>query len=350
MADNDPAGASARSTTTKMHSDVHIEKQAGDEGSTLRDSSVYHVDDHQPIGDSPVPKYRNSLLAVIGYLDLTNALDFPANVWNQVPVPLFAKVLMGIGGGIAILSTAFAFWDMVRAWRNNTFLRGERAHLKRKRRSRVITLVEQAWLGINERELGWEVLDSWLLDAFLAVAGILVGTGCVMAIRGNLHPVFLASNILSGYLGNSFYALYAVINTAWCFFMWRRAHACEGAVKRAEREVGAKMMTALKKHAMRHKMYAIGNGATILVSGVGSEISSTKWQGYVVLIPCVLGSIFCNYFWRYHLGYDRDSFQHRYSNDNIDVSRRLQELIEVHEALMHGSAAYVDCYSFTITY
>lgn len=44
---------------------------------------------------------RNSLLAMVGFLEAANASDFAANVWNQWPAPMFAMVLMGIGGVVA---------------------------------------------------------------------------------------------------------------------------------------------------------------------------------------------------------------------------------------------------------
>lgn len=43
----------------------------------------------------PSDQYRlkNSLLFGVGLLELANAGDFAANVWNQIPVPRFAMVL-----------------------------------------------------------------------------------------------------------------------------------------------------------------------------------------------------------------------------------------------------------------
>ena len=45
---------------------------------------------------------KNSLLASVGYLELANAKDFAANVWNDVPVPKCAMAFMAIGGVLAI--------------------------------------------------------------------------------------------------------------------------------------------------------------------------------------------------------------------------------------------------------
>jgi hypothetical protein len=45
---------------------------------------------------TPIMQYklRNSPLAGVGFLELANAGDFAANVWNKVPVPIYGAVLM----------------------------------------------------------------------------------------------------------------------------------------------------------------------------------------------------------------------------------------------------------------
>src|ERR1700743_1635018 len=40
----------------------------------------------------------NNLLAGVGFLELANAGDFAANVFNQIPVPAYAAALMAVGG------------------------------------------------------------------------------------------------------------------------------------------------------------------------------------------------------------------------------------------------------------
>ncbi|KAF7198464.1 hypothetical protein HII31_00203 [Pseudocercospora fuligena] len=272
--------------------------------------------------------YRNSLLPMAGFLDFFNALDFPANVWQENPLPIFAQVLMGLGGSIAILSTSFAFWDLARCRRNIIFLRQERAYLNRKRCEKTLLPIEQAWLDINFRELGWEVIDRMLLDIFMAIAGILVGTGCLMAIKGDIPSVFLASNVMSGYLGNSFNAAYGLVNAAWSIYMFRKAHVHDQAVARAKKSIPTEVQEKLKKHSRRHKIYATVNGVSVIISGVGSEISSTLWWGYVILIPCIAGSIFCNtFYWRLCLGYDRASIRNTPVMSDSEVRHQLENNI-----------------------
>nr|POF04855.1 hypothetical protein CFP56_75287 [Quercus suber] len=145
-------------------------------------------------------RYLNNLHPAVGYLDLANALDFPANVWNSIPIPVFALVLMGLGGSIAILTVGFAVWDYQRSRRNITFLQAERAWLDRQLAGLAdaksdAKLMLQAWQYISFRELGWEAIDRVLMDVSMGVAGILVGTGTLLAIHGDNHAIFMASNL-----------------------------------------------------------------------------------------------------------------------------------------------------------
>jgi len=68
---------------------------------------------------------KNSLLAGVGYLELANAGDFAANVWNEVPVPLYAVVLMAIGGSLALGISLFAIKDAELCRRNVLVLEEE---------------------------------------------------------------------------------------------------------------------------------------------------------------------------------------------------------------------------------
>src|SRR6478736_3378061 len=68
-------------------------------------------------------RLRNNLFAAVGFLELANAGDFAANVWNEVPVPIYAIVFMAIGGTAAFVLSICAFFDSRKAWRNIKFLR-----------------------------------------------------------------------------------------------------------------------------------------------------------------------------------------------------------------------------------
>ena len=73
---------------------------------------------------------KNSLLASVGYLELANAKDFAANVWNDVPVPKCAMAFMAIGGVLAIGLSYYTFKDAQLSWRNLNILRAERHRLQ----------------------------------------------------------------------------------------------------------------------------------------------------------------------------------------------------------------------------
>ncbi|KAF4617092.1 hypothetical protein G7Y89_g15056 [Cudoniella acicularis] len=75
-------------------------------------------------------RLKNSLLAGVGFLELANAGDFAANVWNEIPVPIFAVVLMAIGGTLALALSFSAFQDAILSRRNILLLRDERRYLQ----------------------------------------------------------------------------------------------------------------------------------------------------------------------------------------------------------------------------
>ena len=308
-------------------------------------------------GDDPDRrKYLNNLLASVGFLELSNALDFPANVWNAIPVPKFAVALMATGGSIAILYSAFAFWDLCRARQNVRFLRVERSELKSLREAMSTGdenekheddiqderrhLVD-SWLDVNFRELGWELIDRVLMDFFLGITGIIIGVGTILAIGGANPRIYRASNLLSGYIGNSLISPYTIFNAGWSVFMWKRSRGHTAAVSRAKGRVDDEVRRRLRSQATRHQIYALVNGLTVLISTAGSLVSATLWPGYVVLIPCVFGSLFCNCFWRYKLGYDRESFQTRVEGlqKSFNTAEQLEEVIKAQSTLVKGQRA-----------
>lgn len=87
--------------------------------------------------------------------------------------------------------------------------------------------------------------------------------------------------------------------------------------------------------------HAVINGLTGLVAGAASMVTATRWWGYVMLIPCILLSIFFNYFWRWKLGYDRPLWNE--SECERTSSRRSRSLFEeleyvttIHNALVQS--------------
>lgn len=263
---------------------------------------------------------RNDLMYFVGWLELFNALDFPANVWNDVPVPTFAVVLMATGGALAVLASAVAFYDLRKAVRNLGLLLRERRHLVAEREGLVAgpaAVRLRAWQLVNQRELGWEFFDRALMDAIVGFGGFLVGIGSLMAPFGADRRVFHASNLLSGYVGNSFGAAYGLVNFVWAVYLWRVGSRRSAAVSR---HIQDPQILRRAHRVFRHqKLYAVVFAVTVVVSAVGSMASATMWWGYVVLIPCVFASVFGNVLWRRRVGYGRVVFPHKSLHcDDID--------------------------------
>lgn len=278
--------------------------------------------------------YRNDLLALVGYLEFFNALDFPANVWNDIPVRTFAKGLMISFGAVILLSSSIAILDFRRSLRHVSNLRNERRYLvdklKHVERESQFGMELQAWLSLNFRELGWEIMDRLLMDVLVGFASILVGTGTIMAVDGANSRIYRASNLLSGYIGNSLVAFYGLLNSFWSTYLFVRA-------KRHKKLVGEFVKDQSIKDRSdqvfrNHQKYALLNGITLLVSGAGSLISSTMWWGYVILIPCIGLSVYCNQLWRKQIGYSRVYFPYR-SSSTMDISTRLRLTFTLEEQL-----------------
>ncbi|KAJ5773636.1 hypothetical protein N7457_008532 [Penicillium paradoxum] len=252
-------------------------------------------------------QFKNSLLASVGYLELANAGDFAANVWNEVPVPRFAAILMGIGGTLALGMVLVAVQDFRLSWKNVKLLRAERAHLQQLQRSpdkdtEQRRLVDSR-LGVWIREYGTEVVDRVIMDLLMGFGSMLVGIGTLMAI-GGAHPrVFKASNLLSGYIGNGLAAFFGLINAIWSGYLVHRFHMHH--VAACARQPSDDISRRLHTRFRRFQWHAGVNGINGLVAGAASMITAERWWGYVILIPCIISLILCNYFWREKLGYDR---------------------------------------------
>ncbi|OJZ88685.1 hypothetical protein ASPFODRAFT_129794 [Aspergillus luchuensis CBS 106.47] len=303
------------------------------------------------------PLFRNSLLAGVGFLELANAADFAANVWNQIPVPKYAMVFMAIGGPIALLITLVAARDFYLSYTNVQLLLKERRYLRELLDSITTTtttntttqnttttttnpnttthtqaeLLLRSRLSVNFRELGTEIVDRILMDALMGFGALLVGTGTIMAIFGANHHVYVASNLLSGYIGNGLAAVFGLVNAIWSVYLVGRFQICwrscqnitntsTNTTAAATREgnsniPGDEEDTGIEEVRMYHhplklrfrslQFHALVNGINGLVAGAASMVTATMWYGYVVLVPCIVSLIACNWFWRVRVGYDR---------------------------------------------
>lgn len=279
-------------------------------------------------------KLKNSLLTGVGFLELANAGDFAANVWNDIPVPTFAVVLMAIGGTLALSISYFAFKDSGLSWNNVRILREERYALRKEKDHRVHEgqMVQDldTWLDVNFRELGTELISRFCVDILMGFGAVIIGLGTLMAIDGANRHVWYASNLLSGYIGNAPLAFYAMVNGAWSLYLWIKAYQHNAAGAKALN--GGPAATILKHRFRNVRIYVTVNGITTLLGGAGSLISATMWYGYMILIPVIISSVCCNYFWRHRVGYDRpvvrNKMSERFLVSEIEFVASVQHLLE----------------------
>lgn len=253
-------------------------------------------------------RLRNNLHFAVGLLELANAGDFAANIWNVVPVPVYATVFMAIGGTAAGVLSVFAFRDAILAWANIRFLRRQWKQAKQRRQhlqeSGLHTHDIDVLLTLTFRELGTEFINRLGMDVLMGGGAVLISIGTYMAIGGENRTVFEVSNILSGYLGNTPIALYGLVNFLWGMYIWSKAREHTRAARKSIK--GTKAFVLVKRRSFLVQLYCAVNGTATLVGGVGSMLTATRWWAYVILIPVIISSFVCNLFWRKRIGYTRD--------------------------------------------
>ena len=256
----------------------------------------------------PQTRLNNNLLLGVGLLEIANAGDFAANVWNEAPPPLFAQVLMGLGGSLALFMINFAVFDAVRSWKNIKALRIECQYLRRQRLSpqeRHTSRTIDMLLEVNAREMGCELINRFGMDCLLGFGALVVGIGTFLAIGGSDPEVYISSNQLTGYIGNSPCALYGFLCLCWCFCLWRRASQHNRAVQSGLGSENTRIQRMMRNRTSSVQFHAALNGIAAAVAGAASVATATMWWGYVVLLPCLVTSVLVNYFWRNRVGYSR---------------------------------------------
>jgi hypothetical protein len=253
-------------------------------------------------------RLRNSLLESVGLLELANAGDFAANVWNNVPVPAYVIFLMVTGGTFALVLSVCAFCDARLSWRNVCVLREQRRALHDERAQRLKEAQPVAdidvLLDVTFRELGSELINRECMNILMGFGAFLICIGTFLAIDGIDPTVWFTSNLLSGYVGNAPLAAYSLVNSAWAIYVWRKAHQHMKAGRAALGERGI-VLAQLKRRVRNVQTYTLVNAVTSILGGVGSMMTATMWYGYIILVPVIISSIFCNVWWRKRVGYDR---------------------------------------------
>lgn len=309
-------------TTIAEHGKQNVEEE--DEATPMQHQKSDDIDALTFIKDKkgryrPLPeqRLRNNLLASVGFLEFANATDFAANVWNTIPVPKFAAALMGLGGAVALSLVPFAIRDAMLCWENSKMLVQERILLLREAGETVdeekgtLKIARQKGLDtrleVNRKELGTEMFDRGSMDLLMGLSAFLVGIGTIMAMGGANPRVYKASNLLSGYIGNSPSTFWGLCNTAWSTYVFKRAqHHIAG-----QKEVGSKeVRNLLRKRIRSVQLHSVLMGSSTLVSAAAGMVTATHWYGYPFLVACIIIAIFGNWYWRKRLGYDRPLVVH----------------------------------------
>lgn len=174
----------------------------------------------------------------------------------------------------------------------------------------------------------------------MGCGAVLVGIGTLMAIGGADYNVWVASNLLSGYVGNSPLAAYGLVNSMWSVYLWRKAYQHKAAGARVLR--GRSSMAQLNRRVRNIQVYSAVNGLSTAVGGAAGMITSTMWWGYVILIPVILSSIFCNAWWRREAGYDRPVVGDTVAIDTDSLVAELEFVASVRQEIEARRSAPLD--------
>lgn len=236
---------------------------------------------------------------------------------------------MALGGTLALAISVFAFRDAQLSRHNIRQLQEERHTLWTQKADLGARIARDldSQLDVNFRELGTEYVDRFGMDSIMGFGAIMVGIGTFLAIGGANPRVFRASNLLSGYIGNAPVALFGLGNTAFSTYVWRRAYR-HGVAAAKELDSGA-----FRRRIRRVKTHAAVAAVTGVMAGAASMVTATHWEGYPVLIPCIISAIVCNCFWRNKIGYERPMVRHKLALDKAALVEELNYIISTRKQL-----------------
>ncbi|KAK0661675.1 hypothetical protein QBC41DRAFT_33489 [Cercophora samala] len=306
-------------------------------------------------------KLRNNMLPALGFVELANAGDVAANVYNSTPIPITIVLCMVAGGTACFSLLFFLIYDAMRSWKNICGLRGERRFLQNLQRpddgqqdlerrntnpsiartfsgsdtrgsseekgggkgasssdahdaaARNWARTLDCFLHINSQDLHSEIIYRFGMDIIIGVGILMVSAGTWMATRGEDPYLFDVSNLLTGFLGNSPLAFYAVINMLWAVYLdkvQRRktrivASSLYPDFPPGVSYIGDRLEHMISTRANYLQIHVLLNGLPGLIAGAMSLATATQWWAYVVLIPCIVNSVMANRLWRHKIGYDR---------------------------------------------
>lgn len=229
---------------------------------------------------------------------------------------------MALGGTLALTIAIFAFRDALLSRENIRNLREERRFLWAQKADlgAEVSRALDTQVDINFRELGTEYIERLCMDIVMGFGTVMVGVGTFLAIGGANPRVYRASNLLSGYIGNAPVALYGLGNATFSAYIWRRAHRHGKAAKK-------EMLSAMFRRRIRRlKIHATVNAIGGVTAGAASMVTATHWEGYPVLLPCIISSMACNYMWRKRIGYERPLAQQKLEIDKASLVGELEHI------------------------
>lgn len=271
-------------------------------------------------------RLNNIAPTAIGFLDLANSGDFAANVFNEIPVPIYATVLMVIGATCALLMSYISFRDAIRSWKNICILRQERHMLLSQAGDESVTAavpkhLVSAELDLNYRDLSTEIFDRGGMEVMMGTAAFLIAVGTYMAPAGaNVH-VYHASNLLSGYIGNAPAAAYGLITAIWSIQVWQGSQRQSRAARLELLE--GRVLRALESRLAIVRIHALISGVVCLVSGILSMFTPTRWWPYPILLVCGIAFRYMNYIFRTRIGYERSQLE---TGTKLEKHELLREL------------------------
>ena len=284
----------------------------------------------------PIPTLRiNDILFIVSLLELANAVDVGANVFNKIPPSRPAIIVMAIGGTLALLILPLAVLDASRSLRNLKILSRERRALEPKiSRRRTKTSVEEIAFSdlptpdsnpialrltpldqdrirwkLNSLEVGLEAVDRLSMDTLMGIGALLVGVGTLLALGGGNRKIYLGSNLLTGYIGNVPPALSGLGNTAWSFYRW---HSVDWP-RNIHPGQWADIYPIFRAHQKSVRLLAMLNIGLGILGAAGSLMTASAYihpvgvWGYVLLAPCILGQMVANRLIRNRVHYSRDT-------------------------------------------
>ncbi|KAK4188630.1 hypothetical protein QBC35DRAFT_514672 [Podospora australis] len=269
------------------------------------------------IRPDPRAKLRNNISVAIGYIELSNVADIAANVYNSLPIPYIIKAVMFLGGTVCTGMLCVIIRDAFLSWQNLRGLAAERKSLLASLASlqcpesghdTALKRTLKCFLQINRQDAQAELIYRFGMECVVAIGSLLVGVGTYMAMFGEDPYLFETSNLLTGYLGNSPFALCGVVNLVWAFatlsHLKHRHHRHTSAGRVRDHRIQA----MLRNRARYIRLHGILNGGPGIVSGAMSLATATQWWAYVILFPCIFTSVIANWLWRKKIGYDRPFF------------------------------------------